>query len=343
MNSEQEAVSRQVNPEPVPTNIKAKPVRRPVVQSASAWRPIRVKSGDKRFHLHYKLQDQAGMVGPFNFNSAGVAVRQEVLDDALFHDCHFEGSGRTWWGARLYEVKGLTLDGCNVYHTGVHPTPPAGYKVEGHGFYVSLISGGHLSVNKTLFRDMQGNGLQIVNRPSESAFPQEYPNPGGRIDIRKTTFSDCCQAEERGSFALAIYNPGQDVGISDSDVVYTKGFPSFSHGGFEYHSRGGILIGDAQDRSQRCGMATISDVSVLQRNPLQPALQVQGVNRLIVDRFYTGWSRLAGARKIVIDEDVGEATLTRISGNVDILIRDAKGKMHMAARNCGTGFLSWTK
>jgi len=341
MNPEMKLLSDQLNnPQRTVTPVR---VKRPTLRSANAWTPIRLRTGDHRTYLDIETQDQAGVVGPFNFDSSGKAVRKETLEDVEINDCRVFGKGRTWWLMRLYEVLGFSSRNTEYFHSGVHPTPPDGQKTEGHGLYISLINGGNLDLVSCNFHDMQGNGVQVVNRPSESVFPQTTPKFYWGVNIQHTHFWDCCQAEERGSFALAIYNPGPQVKIEDVGITYTDRFPVFQHGGVNYKSRGGILIGDAQRKGQtpqRTRFAVLEHVVIKQTNPLHPAMQFEGIDDLTVVRaIFEG----EGVSKIVVDENCGEVWMKSMSGDVDIVIRLASGKMVPVLNHRGDSKFDWRK
>jgi hypothetical protein len=200
--------------------------------------------------------------------------------------------GRSFWGLRGYDMRNTTLERVEITGFG----RPTERHDEGHGIYFNLV--GALTLTDCHIHHNGGQGAQLVNRPNESTLPRGPA--AGAITVRRTWFHENGFNPDRGGFQLSIFGTGQDVVLSDVEIVAGRDATPFPGG----RTGGGLLIepqgpsetadtcwwsrgGQAQGAAElpfTQGKVVLEDLLIDQKDADRAIAQIKGCRELVVRR-----------------------------------------------------------
>jgi len=138
--------------------------------------------------------------------------------------------GRSFWGLRGYDMSETTLREVEI--TGFGKVTPK--HDEGHAIYLNVV--GPLTLEDCNIHHNGGQGLQLVNRPYESNLPAGPAK--GAIEVRRTWFHENGFNPDRGAFQVSIFGTGQDVTLSEVEIVAGRDATTYPDG----KTGGGLVI-----------------------------------------------------------------------------------------------------
>ena len=238
----------------------------------------------------------------------------------------------SYYGARAYQIEDALIRGSWIHHLG-------GFGRDGHGLYFNLH--GDLTVMDSLFEEMGGQAIQLVNR--EDAFkngaPQLDNRPAkiGMVAIKRCGIINAGYSPMRGSWAISLAGLGRsdrqvDVLIEDLYMRCNyQGKGGSQHNGDPINSRGGVLIENALKNGQRgYGTVTIRRADVELWEPDRGPLTINNSENVLIEdcRIISH----SGRPWLEIDrldfsgfQDVspcGSVRIRNVSGNQILRVRD---------------------
>jgi hypothetical protein len=292
---------------PTPPGAKEGPKRQPLsipgpVAPAQwkiiPWKPgpssdtITLERGQKGLLLEDSLVQASARTALIGYQGSG------PFDGTKIRNCIFrveDGTvpdGRSYWGLRGYDMRDTTLE--NVEITGFGK--PTQEHDEGHAIYFNL--GGSLTLQGCFIHHNGGQGVQLVNRPNESSLPRGPA--AGTITVSHTWFHENGFNPDRGGSQVSIFGTGQDVSLSDVEIVAGRDATLYPEG----RTGGGLLI-EAEgyhDNADTCwwcppepdqpgqptripftqGRVVLEQVLIDQVSANRPIAQIKGCSELIV-------------------------------------------------------------
>lgn len=145
---------------------------------------------------------------------------------------------KTDWLNRSYHHSNSRFERIWWHHSG-------GFYCDGHGAYLNLL--GSVAFAWSLFEELGGNAIQLVNREDE--FKNGVPKidnrmaTGGTVEIQQFVIGNTGYSDGRGSFPISLMGLGRpgrrfDVEIEDGLILCRWPLP----GSKGQQSRGGILV-----------------------------------------------------------------------------------------------------
>jgi hypothetical protein len=243
-------------------------------------------------------------------------------------------NGRSYWGLRGYDMRNTVLDGVEITGFG----RPTQHHDEGHAIYFNLV--GALTLTGCHIHHPGGQGAQLVNRPGESTLPRGPA--AGAITVQNTWFHENGFNPDRGGFQLSIFGTGQDVTLTDVEIVAGHDETPFPNG----QTGGGLLIepegphdgadtcwwcpgpgrGPPEDPPFTQGRVVLSNVLIDQMNANRPIVQIKGCRELVVHG-----SEFRGGR---IDLD-DPAKAGRSSGRIEWSGNRGEAQVFLAGQRVG--------
>lgn len=200
---------------------------------------------------------------------------------------------RAYWGVRGYDLVDAVFERVEITGFGV-VTPKHD---EGHAIYLNPL--GSITIADCHLHHNGGQAIQLVRRPIESVEPEGPAS--GTITVRNTRLAENGFNPDRGAFQLSIFGTGQDVVLTDVEIIaghdpdvtwhngMTGGALLIESDRFKLKPRGantwwrGEEEPAPDDMVFTTGRATLTRVRVHHRNPNRPIVQIKSCRELVVE------------------------------------------------------------
>jgi hypothetical protein len=283
---------------------------------------VTLKDGMSGFTLVGTTIEASARTAIMAYQGGGPYVGTTLRDCVVHVAPNTVPDGRSFWAFRGYDMSDTTLSGVEI--TGFGKETPK--HDEGHAIYLNVI--GPLTLEDCNVHHNGGQGLQLVNRPSESNAPAGPAK--GAITVHRTWFHENGFNPDRGAFQVSIFGTGQDVLLEQVEIVAGKDRTRYSQG-----RTGGALLIEADFPTEQKpawwsaadgeppftqGKVVLDRVLVDHESPNRPLVQIKGCRELTV----TG-STFRGGR-IALDDPTkpgrasGVITWTGNSGDAAVYV-----------------------
>ncbi|MEX1024554.1 MAG: hypothetical protein WD226_05700 [Planctomycetota bacterium] len=263
-----------------------------VEQPAASGDAIAVTQASLDFRLE-NTRVQAGRRAALMFyERSGLHRGVRVVDTELSVEPGTLELDRAYWGVRAYDLVDAVFERVEITGFGV----VTDQHDEGHAVYLNPL--GDVAFLDCHFHHNGGQAIQLVRRPTESVEP-EGPAPG-TITVARTRLAENGFNPDRGAFQLSIFGTGQDVTLTDVEIIaghdpavdwpggLTGGALLIESDGFQMRPRGpntwwrpAELPADFE-APFTTGRAELTRLRIHHKNPNRPVVQIKGCRELLV-------------------------------------------------------------